>query len=371
MAVTLVLAMFASTLASAAQVSERSVALSNSSKEATNVTYDVAFTPTSDAGAFVVDFCSNTPVIGQPCTAPVGFTAAATPTTASGFTVTPGVSKLVLAGTLTAATPVSVSLTGVTNPDSAGTIYARVLTYANATTADDYTSIAPGATIDEGGVAMSITSTVGVSGAVLESMIFCIANEAITESCANASGANAPVLVLGETTGNITALDATKVSTGDIYTQISTNAANGAVINLKSGNTVNCGGLVNSSRTDQCYINSATIGGVASGVTVGSATFGVLTSAATGTAGMAGGATATGTLQPVSGSGYNDTTYAFNWVTGNATGVTSTFGDPFIDTDGAPANNQNMKLTFGVSSKNDTPAGNYSTALSLIATGKF
>jgi hypothetical protein len=73
----------------------------------------------------------------------------------------------------------------------------------------------------------------------------------------------------------------------------------------------------------------------------------------------------------VSGSGYNATTYAFNYVGTNLSGVTSTLGDPFLDTAGAPVNNQNMQLTFGATVTNATPAGNYSTSLSMIATGKF
>ncbi len=80
-----------------------------------------------------------------------------------------------------------------------------------------------------------------------------------------------------------------------------------------------------------------------------------------------------GTYQPVALSGYNNSTFALNFTSGAnpSTGVTSTFGDPFLDTAGAPANNKNMQLTFGATIADNTPAGAYSTDLSLIATGKF
>ena len=60
-----------------------------------------------------------------------------------------------------------------------------------------------------------------------------------------------------------------------------------------------------------------------------------------------------------------------NAATDNSTGVTSTYGSPFLNTAGAKANNMNMQLTFGASTNASVPAGNYSADLSLIATGTF
>jgi hypothetical protein len=60
-----------------------------------------------------------------------------------------------------------------------------------------------------------------------------------------------------------------------------------------------------------------------------------------------------------------------NYVSGDATGVTSTYGDPILNTAGAPANNQNMPLTFAASINNNTPAGDYSATLGLIASGTY
>lgn len=360
----LLLATFLPALASADQVTDRSIALSSSSVSATNVTYTVNFTAVKAAGAVVVDFCNDSPVLGQTCTAPAGFDASGA-ATSGGFTMgtltAPANNKLAVTGTIGAGSTVAINLTGITNPNAAGPLYARIVTYTDATGAAGYTSANPNAVaahLDDGGVAMSITPTVGVSGAVLESMTFCVSAAAITDNCVTTT---APTLTLGETVGTTKALSTSVVSTGDLFTQISTNATSGAVVNLKSS-AMGCGGLVNSSNPSACYITPA----LQTGIIAGQAKFGVKTAAASNLDGNS-----NGILQPVASSGYNNTTYALNWASGDATGVTSTYGDPFLDTNNLPANGQNMQLTFGASVSNSTPAGAYSADLSLIATGKF
>jgi len=362
------LAAFVPALAMAAQVTQRSIELSSSSASSTNVTYTVKFTASNAAGSFVVDFCSNSPVIGEACTAPTGFSVTGVTSATSGFTdvVAPtsaSTTQRVVTGTIGASDNVSVVLSGVTNPSVAGTVYARIVTYNTKSNALLYTSsdVTRTGSVDNGGVAMSINNTIGVSGAVLESMTFCVAGQTITANC-NLTGNIAPTLKLGEDLGNgVLALTPSAISTGHIFTQLSTNAASGAVINLKSSAT-GCGGLVNSSNPTACYITPA----LTSDFAFGTAKFGVKTSTATGT-----GTNPTGILQPFTASAYNNTTYALNWASGDATGVTSTYGDPFLDTAGLPVNNQNMDLTFGASVTNSTPAGFYSADLGLIATGKF
>ena len=358
-AVAMVLGSFLPTLVSAAQVTDRSVELSSSSVSATNVSYKINFTAISAAGAFVIDFCSNSPVLGEACTAPTGFTAASA-ATSGGFTIgtltTTAANKVMVVGSMSPGA-VTATLTGITNPSTAGPLYARIITYVDDTAAAPYVSATPGTHIDDGGVAMSITPTIGVSGAVLESMLFCVAKNAITANC-DLTGNSAPTLKLGQDVGGVISLNPLDVYTGTINTQISTNAASGAVISLKS-NAVGCGGLINSSKPSGCYIAPA----LQTGITAGQAKFGVKTAADS--------TDANGTIRAKPSSGYNASTFALNWVSGDATGVTSTYGDPFLDTNGAPANNKNMALTFGASVTNQTPAGNYSADLSLIATGKF
>ena len=360
MAMALLLAFTLPTFVGAAHVTERSIALTNSTKGMPGVSYEVSFKPVVAAGAFVVDFCKNSPLIGATCEVPSGFSASAATSSSVGFTdVEKTATKVVVTGVMPQNTQVTVKLDGITNPSEAGPLYARIVTFATDTQADAYTSEVPGSNaLDQGGVAMSITDTVGVKGAVLESMLFCVAKAAITKDCANAT-ANLPTLTLGKTVGDVVALTPDEVSTGKLYTQISTNAVGGAVIYLKSATA--CGGLKRLSAAT-CDIAPA----LKTGILANEAKFGLMTGAVTDTD-----ASSNGTLRATPATGYNNTTYVFNYDATNATGVTSTYGDAILDTDSAPVNGKNMELTFGASVTNNTPAGLYATDLSMIATGKF
>lgn len=348
-------------IVSAAQIPERSISLSNSSAGMPNVSYDVKFTAVEAAGAYVVDFCANTPLIGQECTAPAGFVATNASTDTSGFAVSDLDSNtLVVTGEIVAGEVVT-NLTGINNPSEAGPLYARIVTFDTPENAQLYTSQNIGtaeAVKDQGSVAVSITPTVGVSGAVLETLTFCVSKAVPTENCGNT---DAPVLALGQQVGDTVALTDT-VSEGTINTQISTNAASGAIIRLKS-NALGCGGLLRAGAAPgTCDIKPAPlVGGIADN---GEARFGLKLAAAS--SGV--GSNANGTLRPFGS--YNSSTYFMNYVNDNE-GVTSTYGDPILDTNDEPVNNQNMGLTFGAVVSNDTPAGLYSADLSLIATGKF
>lgn len=361
-------------IAAAAQITERSIALSSSSAGANGVTYEVNFTAATDAGAVVIDFCSNTPLIGQDCTAPAGFSVSSAASATAGYTINAAettANHIVLDTTIDVSEEslVDFALTGVRNPDDAGSLYARIVTYDTAgNAAANYvspTDLGEGV-VDEGSVAISITPTIGVSGAVLETMTFCVANKAITENCGNAGiPENAPILALGETVGDTVALT-TDVSEGSIFTQLSTNAANGAIIRLKS-NAAGCGGLLRAGAAPgTCDIAPASPDN-GLGINEGEAKFGVKVVAAADP--LMEGGSPSGTFRPFGI--YNDSTFALNFVQGEETGVTSTYGDPIIDTNNAPINNRNMELVFGAAISNDTPAGLYSADISLIATGKF
>ena len=359
--------------ASAAQISERSVELSSSSKEATGVTYTVTFTPATDAKAVVVDVCNDTPLIEASCTAPTGFTVAGA-TTVGSFTRTTGGSNdantAIYTGAISQPTPVELTVNNVTNPDNAGALYIRVVTYDGVdvptaeAAATAYTSTNLGSGVaDQGSAAVSITDSVGVSGAVLETMTFCVAGEAITVAgCVGADGLEAPTVKLGKTVGDVTALDALELSEGSIFSQLSTNAVSGAVVSLRSS-AVDCGGLLRAGNTTpgECNIAPA----LNTGVAAGEAKFGVKTTAAVGVGSF------TGVLQPASGSIYGAAAFALNYVDGDASGITGPYGDPFLDTAGAPVSNMGMEIIFGASIAPNTPAGLYSADLSLIATGKF
>jgi hypothetical protein len=358
--------------ASADGISSQSIDLSSSAAAATGVTYDVQFTVSAaGAGAFVVDFCDNSPVVKTTCDAPTGFSTAGVTTSTVGASVTPlsGDTGVVVTDTVAGSATANVVLAGITNPTSPtddttdNGFYGRIVTYDTEPHAAAYTDTALGTGArDYGGVAMSITNAIGVSATVPETMTFCVASATITANCANAAS-NLPNVVLGVSSGTGAALSPTVLSTGNIYTQISTNAQSGGQISLKSSAT-SCGGLVRTGAPSSCDIGPAPGGGFAAGT----ADFGVETATASATSGVT---DAAGTLEPVSGSGYNASTYYMHYVAGNGTGVTSTYGDPFLDTDSLPDNNQNMELTFGASISNNTPAGSYSADLGMIASGTY
>lgn len=369
-AAALLLSAIVPALASAAQLTSRSIELSSASKDADNVTYAIHFTTNNaTATAVVIEFCSDSPLYGATCTPPTGFDvsgASATGWTKDTDPAHTTVNKITLNTGTTIAGANTITLTGVNNPTDAGHLYARIATYASDATG--YTTADPDAGadhLDDGAIAMDIVDSIGVSAAVLETMTFCV-------SAPNGSNANPiaagctgtllpPTLVLGETTGTVKALDAQHVSTGDIFTQLSTNASGGAVVSLKSG--VACGGLKRASAAD-CDIVPAQQTNIA----FGEAKFGVKVNPDSITDGTL---SATGTLQIFPTSGYDATAYALNYNSDTSSGVTSAYGDPILDTDSTQPSNRNMKLTFGASIAPNTPAGLYKGDLSLIATGTF
>ncbi len=356
--------------ASAAQVTERSIALSSSSAQADDATYSVTFTPVSNAGAYALEFCSNSPLVNTACTAPAGLSVASPTTATAGFTVaetTFGAANdhnaLAITGTLAAGVSQTVDIAGIDNPNNAGTVYARIVTYSAEAGALAYQSATLGTYVDEGGAAFSITDTVGVQAAVKETMTFCVSGELINNvNCTrdDAAALPAPVVKLGEGTAPNLALDSTAVSEGSIYSQISTNASSGAVVSLKVANT--CGGLKRAN-VATCDIAPA----LAAGITAGNALFGVKVASAADT----GASESNGVYRAYNNSAYyNDSVFKLNFVDGTS-GVTSTYGDNLLDTADLPVNNKNVQITFGASVSNQTPAGLYSADLSLIATGKF
>lgn len=345
---------------SAAQIADRSVSLDSAATSATNVTYTISFDSVGAAGAYVVEFCNDTPLIGEACTAPTGMNAA-TAASATATAVTGAANKLTVTKTIGAAATITDTFTNISNPTVDGTVYARIVTYNNATNAGNYDDENLGTgNIDQGSAAFAITDSIGVSGDVLESLEFCVSGTAIA-NCADVA-ATTPTLTIGETTGSVKALASNAFSTGTVYTRLSTNASGGAVVNLKSG-AISCGGLVLTSN-GACNIlplttatAAATVGADTTKTGFGVKLSGNVTDAVNGELRMLG--------------SYEATNYYMNYVAGNATGVTSVYGDSVFDTNGTQTNDLSMDLTFGATIANNTPAGRYSADLSLIATGTF
>lgn len=342
-------------LVSAATVTERSVALSSSVKSAT-ADYTVNFKGVAaSTGAFVVEFCTDA-AIGTACTPPTNIDTTNVDTSGSD-TVTPintnKAVKVVLATPKASGVQVSVELTGITNPSTVGTFYARIVTYEDGTTNYHYTAADNlGTHLDDGSVAISTTDGFGVSGSVLETLSFC-ASGSTFDANGCAGSVTSPDVSLGA--GGVLG---SAVSNGTIYSQVSTNAAHGAVVNLKSS-AAGCGGLMleGASGAAACGIGPMSPAG---DITADAAKFGLKLGTidnGTGTIGVS--------------HGYSTGNYYMNYPGNDNSGVTSTYGDTIYDTSGGPISKGTVPLIFGANISPDTPAGNYSAALNLIATGTF
>lgn len=337
----------------AASLTTKSLALSTDAKGATDVHYTLEFTAeTSNTNAVVVEFCKNSAVITDTCETVGGLDVTGVATSGSN-TVSRLFGQAVLidlSATANASDAVSVELTGITNPYDPGTLYARIVTYADATAAGAYQSGTPGTYLDDGAVTLSISDGVAVGGAVLESLEFCASGSAFGGSGCAGTLTN-PNMDFGGETGLTSSL-----STASVYTRISTNAASGAVISLKN-NLMGCGGLGRYGDPMDCGITPLTTAGP---ITSGAAKFGLKFGTITG---------GTGGITPAGS--YSQSDYFMHFVTGDSSGVTSFAGDPIYATNDAPLSGGEAELIFGANSSPTTPAGDYSATLGLLATGKF
>lgn len=352
------------------QVTTRSIQMSNSTPGA-SASYLVTFTPATSTTiqAIAVDFCSNSPIPGDSCTKPTGFSVG-TPTV-TGVTVA-GQS----AGTWTASqvntnrtlelsngsstgTPsgaASFTLTTATNPSStAGTFYARILTFSSTANMTTWNSTADGSAtgtvLDFGGIALSTVNNVTVTAKVQETLTFCTSGAPISSGCGTTT---TPSLNLGSTVGSNVILGTT-TSTGSVYTQTSTNALSGVSVDMKNVSSTNCGGLSSNGGTS-CAIAAA--GAAITAIGNGSGKIGMCVTP--------------GTANTTAQAPYNNngcTSYGLDESTAN-NNVISTYGDQ-IFTSASAINQENDTLNFAAAAANTTPAGIYTANYALIATGKF
>ncbi|MEO6513787.1 MAG: hypothetical protein ABIR37_03795 [Candidatus Saccharimonadales bacterium] len=402
--------------AAAGQATERMVELSDSTPNATGVTYQVSFKPTSTAniGGIVIDFCADSPIIGNTsCTYPSSFDlGAATPTFTgpTGFSTSTGSwgSTNSLTGAATnkqvliltnatpqtptgTSTPITFTITGVTNPGltgpTYGTFFARIATFnTEANTTAGYTApttTTRGATtsttglLDYGGAAMNVVTQISITAKVQESLTFCASGVDISGagvgtdiSCTQAT---APVIEIGHGGPPLT-LDSTATDRSTIFTQLSTNASSGAIVRMKATNSCANGGL-SSTGGAACNIpglNNA----AASAITTGTANFGLYVSSSATTTGVA---SSSGTVTPDgnyhdgahTNEGTGDLFYGMDTETTTDTStVLTTYGDPVMACV-APVSQINNHLVFGATASLTTQAGIYTANEILIATGTF
>jgi hypothetical protein len=359
--------------ATAAQLTDRSVTISSNAINATGVTYEIKFTPTNNAiQGIVIDFCSNSPIIGAACTAPGGLTIGASPTAtiSSATNITnanwteaaqdagPPYTTLEYKGTAaqtpTGSEEITIVLTGVTNPSAVGTFYARMFTYATAGAVDSYDDETPGTHVDDGAAAMSTAQQVSVSGTVMETLTFCVSGPVSAAPPTTCSSTTAPTLTLGH--GTPATLDASAIDTGVAYSLVSTNAGGGISIRMKNSNA--CGGLSKDNGSN-CQIAAANSGGATpESFSNGESKFGMRAAST--------GGTGTLTIDSTYSSG---TDYGMDTTTSD-NNVTSTYGSEVASSTGV-LDGVRTDYTFAAGASNTTPAGLYTATMSLIATGTY
>lgn len=358
-------------LAAPLQVTSRSIELSDSTPSATNVSYNVTFTPQTSITHpdVLVDFCSNSPLIGDSCTATAGTNVPNFTGTSAGanWTLTTigtnrGVKLTTATQSFTSGTPVTITITGVANPSATGTFYGRILTYLTSA-AGTNTSDSPGTYQDYGGIALSTATAVSITAKVMESLTFC-ASAADISGDPDCTNATTPALNLGQTIGSNVILDGANVYPASAYTKLATNAQHGAVVRMKDTNAAaTCGGLSSDGGTT-CGVpavgTSAAI--ITKGDTTGNAAFGMC---------IAKGANTTLVATYDDTANNCPTTYNASSLYGfDDTNVRSTYGAQLYSTAGAVLN-ENNRCTFVATAALTTPAGIYTGTYALIATGTF
>jgi len=193
---------FAITQVSAAQLLVRSMTISDNQAAHTGVTYNASFflPSTGTLGSLQIEFCSNSPLIDDVCTAPAGFDIASSTLSSqsgqTGFTIS------------SSSTPNNLILTrppsayglgmnnyvfdGVTNPTSGGALFARIYTYAS--------SDASGPSIDFGGMALAINGNLSISLEVPPYLIFCVGESITGFDCTTATE---PFSDMGDLNANV------------------------------------------------------------------------------------------------------------------------------------------------------------------------
>lgn len=329
---------------SAAQVTSRSIQMSSSTLSNPNTSYDIKFTTatTSVIQGIVVDFCDETPLIGDAtCTKPAGFSVGTPSVTVnSGITGTWTAGQLNTNRTLTltnasgasvnASTAVEFTLTTATNPSTANhTFYARILTYATPGGATGYVAGTEGSYVDYGGVALSTATPIVITARVMESIAFCVYKTTCGDD---------PSFTIGNA-NNV--LDTSSVYTKTVNFSLATNAQTGADVFLK-GDTLTSGSNTIPAK-----------GATAGTITAGTAAFGIYLSTL-------------GTNMSAS-SPYttSSSTYALDTANTN-----STYGQKIAAMSG-PTNTSISTVTYGATAGNTTAAGIYTATHQLIATGRF
>lgn len=291
----------------AAQITDRSLNISNSIPSATGVTYTFNFTPGTSSVITSMTLQGCTTPVGT-CTAPGGLNIGSGTPTLTNFQSISSVNK-----NTTLTTPVdctisadlcldwsgstaqtttnhTVTVTGATNPSALGTFFIRIVTY---TAAGGLYTVPE----DNGNVASATTQSITASATIQEQLTFCVGAvngdsstvETTSYSLSDCTGLTGSSLSLGTLSGSavsVSPMATTQPYNGDLNNgvlELNTNAANGSAISydaVQQSGTNHQGALrvagatcaSGSSYTDQC-INS--VGVTAAQIVPGTEDFGM------------------------------------------------------------------------------------------------
>lgn len=298
----------------AAQITSRSLTISSAIQSATGVTYTFNFTPGQVAAvqAFTIQLC--TAAVGACTTGSVpagvnisggsisslGGTWQGSPSGAAKDTTTSSAGPNAVDctksydfcytftdGTNQTQTNHTITITGVTNPSTVGTFYARITTY---------TTTAYAAIVDSGNVAAATTQTFTVNAVVQESLTFCVGSvngnsttvESVTyalPACGSLPGSSLSLGTLTTADVSVSPVPTSQPANGDLnngVAELTTNAAGGTTVSynaVSQGSGAHAAALrvpsatctAGTSYTDQC-INSLTAGTT---ITAGTEDFGM------------------------------------------------------------------------------------------------
>jgi len=371
------------------------------------VGFDVNQAHTNIEG-IVVEFCSDSPIYGDTCTAPAGFdvntaTLAVTPVTGVSGTwaidAASDANTLILTNAtgdaLVANDTVELDLgtvaatDGITNPTATGTFYARIVTYDAVANAVGYTSADPdavGAHLDEGGIALAVANELTITARVQEVLEFCVGTETdstginfagadAADSCTDVAGTN---LDLGVVDAN--SVNTTNTEGNDGVFLIRTNALNGATVYYKAeqetGLTNGGAGTLRQTGLDNC----ATIGNVDNGcfnsaggeganptqsaITAGTELFGMTLRDLSTDSGGATTAVTCDAEYDAAGSCLTPTI-----ATGYAWDPTGAF-DTLASSTG-PIDDERANIEFAATASPTTPTGLYTVTANFVATSTF
>lgn len=339
------------------QVTSRSIIMSSTENAATNVAYQVNFTTVTNnqtVGSVVVEICTNSPIIGDICTAPGTFSFNKSTLTINNLsgnitglsvdtTANSTANRIVLTRSAGTVANGAVSFTlgngttnGITNPATTNaTFYARILVMPS--TDGTLTGNDENNATDAGGIALSTAAQLKVTAKVQEAITFCVYTQA---TCLD-GGVD---VALGDENGVLASNSTTYTANASF--DIASNAVAGVVVRLK-GDVLKSGIFSIDAYGSSCSADTTSTAAERFGLRL--STLGAGTTA---------------------DAPYNCMNGQHGFDTNNTTGTTSTFGDAIAHTTGATDTTTSI-IEFAAKSANTSEAGVYTTDLTLIATATY